>query len=67
MVPPDVLPDCFPEFRSHMDNCRFSDCAHLSEPDCAVRAALDREEIAPSRYESYAQLRAEAEATFPRW
>jgi ribosome biogenesis GTPase len=67
MVPPDVLPDCFPEFRPHMDNCRFSDCAHLSEPDCAVRAALARAEMALSRYESYTQLRAEAEATFPRW
>jgi ribosome biogenesis GTPase len=33
--------------------CRFRDCTHRHEPDCAVRAALARGELAPSRYDSY--------------
>lgn len=67
MVPPNELPDCFPEFRPVMDNCRFSDCAHLAEPGCAVRAAVERGYIAESRYDSYVKLRMEAIETFPRW
>jgi ribosome biogenesis GTPase len=67
LIPPAELPHCFPEFRPHMDRCRFNDCAHLAEPDCAVRQALERGEISSARYESYAKLRAEAEQTFPRW
>jgi ribosome biogenesis GTPase len=67
MVPPEELPDCFPEFRPHLDDCRFSDCAHMAEPGCAIQAAVEAGEIHELRYESYAQLREEAEATFPRW
>ena len=67
MIPPEELPDCFPEFRPHLDECRFNDCAHLQEPGCAIREAVEEGEIAASRYDSYAQLRAEAEETFPRW
>jgi ribosome biogenesis GTPase len=67
MVPPEELPDCFPEFRPHLDRCRFSDCAHMAEPGCAIQAAVEAGEINELRYESYVQLREEAEATFPRW
>lgn len=37
--------------------CRFLDCQHLREPDCAVRAALERGALHPRRYESYRRLR----------
>ena len=47
---------CFPEFRPHIGNCRFDDCAHLREPGCAVLVALENGEIAPSRHESYRRL-----------
>jgi ribosome biogenesis GTPase len=67
LVPPDELPHCFPEFRPHLGECRFADCAHIAEPDCAVRAAVERGEINPSRYESYVKLRAEATEAWPRW
>lgn len=67
MVPPNELPDCFPEFRPFMDNCRFSDCAHMAEPGCAVRAAVEADHIDALRYESYVKLRLEAVETFPRW
>jgi ribosome biogenesis GTPase len=61
-IDPAALDACFPEFRPYLGACRFGrSCTHRHEPDCAVRAALARGEIAPSRYESYRILRAEAE------
>jgi len=41
--------------------CRFGDCAHRTEPGCAMRAALDAGTLEPERWESYVKLRAEAE------
>ncbi len=67
MIPPNELPHAFPEFRPYLGQCRFSDCAHLKEPGCAVLAAVERGEISPARYNSYVKLRAEATETFPRW
>lgn len=67
MIPPTELPHCFPEFRPHLGECRFSDCVHLSEPDCAIRVAVGEGQIDPTRYSSYTKLRAEATATWPRW
>jgi ribosome biogenesis GTPase len=67
MIPPSDLPHAFPEFRPHLGECRFGDCAHLKEPDCAVREAVETGEISPARYESYVKLREEATETFPRW
>ena len=46
----------FPEFAPYIGKCRFNDCAHLNEPDCAVRAALERGDIGKSRYSSYKRL-----------
>lgn len=67
LVPPDELPYCFPEFEPYMGKCQFNNCAHLTEPGCAVRAAIEQGEIYPSRYESYVKLRAEATESWPRW
>ncbi len=36
--------------------CRFADCKHLREPDCAVKTAVDDELISARRYESYKRL-----------
>ena len=36
--------------------CRFGNCTHTNEPDCAVREAVENAKIAPSRYESYLSL-----------
>lgn len=46
----------FPEFAPYINRCRFTDCAHLKEPGCAVREALARGEIGQSRYSSYVRL-----------
>ena len=46
----------FPDFGSFIGKCRFDDCSHRKEPDCAVRSAVDAGEIETSRYESYLRL-----------
>jgi ribosome biogenesis GTPase / thiamine phosphate phosphatase len=55
-VPADRLDYCFPEFRPHIERCRFGDCRHVREPDCGVRDAITRGEISTARYESYLML-----------
>lgn len=49
----EKLEDCFPEFSLYTNECRFIGCAHINEPDCAVKEALSENKIAESRYESY--------------
>ena len=46
----------FPDFGSYIGKCRFDDCSHRKEPDCAVRAALEAGDIQPTRYDSYLKL-----------
>lgn len=60
-LPAAELDACFPEFRPFLGACRFGDCAHLTEPECAVRTAVDAGDISRARYESYAKLRGELE------
>jgi ribosome biogenesis GTPase len=50
------LVDFFPEMAALAPDCRFHNCSHLNEPDCAVQAALDNGTIAASRYHSYRQI-----------
>lgn len=52
----DELADCFREFEPYIGDCRFIGCAHYKEPNCAIRAAVERGDIAPSRYESYVTM-----------
>jgi ribosome biogenesis GTPase / thiamine phosphate phosphatase len=46
----------FPEFKSLIPHCRFSNCTHVHEPECAVRHAAELEKIHPARYESYLSI-----------
>ncbi|HMN05507.1 MAG TPA: ribosome small subunit-dependent GTPase A [Flavobacteriales bacterium] len=59
---PDVIVDQFPEFLALRGECRFGNCTHTNEPGCAVLAALDEGEIAPSRYDSYVDMVQNAES-----
>ena len=43
----------YPEIGRYAGRCRYDNCRHLAEPDCAVKAALKRNEISESRYDSY--------------
>jgi len=55
-LPASSLDQCFPEFKTFLGECRFQDCDHMTEPGCAVRAALERGDVSASRYESYLKL-----------
>lgn len=55
-VPVEALADCFREFRPLLDHCRFRNCRHHDEPDCAVQAAADEDRIDPARLKTYRQL-----------
>ena len=46
----------FPDFAPYLGRCRFRDCAHLKEPDCAVTQALREGKLQPTRYDSYVRL-----------
>jgi ribosome biogenesis GTPase len=59
-IEPRELGVAFREFREPMQRCRFADCTHRDEPDCAVRAAVDEGRIAASRYASYRRILADA-------
>jgi ribosome biogenesis GTPase len=61
-VEPEELDGYFVDIRLHVAGCEFSDCTHLHEPGCAVRAAVARGEIAETRYDSYRRLRLGDEA-----
>lgn len=62
-VDPANLALAFPEFRSRIEHCRFADCRHRSEPECAVLRAVEEGEVDADRYQSYLQLLAAAEAS----
>jgi ribosome biogenesis GTPase len=46
----------FPEFFKLKDQCKFNNCLHKEEPHCAIKKALENNEIAWSRYESYLKI-----------
>ena len=46
----------FPDFAPFLEDCQFHDCSHRAEPNCAVRAAVERGEVQQSRYDSYLRL-----------
>lgn len=56
----EELPYAFREFREYLGECRFANCAHVKEQNCAVRAAADEGKISRSRYESYLRMFEEA-------
>ena len=52
-VAKEELKTLFPEFAPYESKCPFKDCSHIKERECAVRAAVEEEKIAQSRYNSY--------------
>jgi ribosome biogenesis GTPase len=50
------LTQSFREMREPALRCRFADCTHVQEPDCAVQAAVAEGRIAPSRYAGYRKI-----------
>lgn len=46
----------FPEMLSLIDQCKFNNCLHISEPSCAVKEAFDKGEISFTRYKNYIEI-----------
>jgi len=53
------IAQCFPEFRPLIHDCRFADCTHTVEPECAIKEAIRHGAVGGGRYESYVKLREE--------
>ena len=56
------LAAAMPEFVPLLGHCRFNDCRHLAEPDCAIRASITAGAIDAARHAFYAELVAELDA-----
>jgi len=55
-IEPEELSNYFPEFLKLKPNCKFNNCVHINEPQCAVKDALEEGVIAPERYNSYLSI-----------
>ncbi|WP_249869828.1 ribosome small subunit-dependent GTPase A [Oceanobacillus saliphilus] len=63
----EELTDCFPEMRAIKENCKFRGCMHHKEPKCAVKEAVENEEIPRFRYEHYLSFLEEIQDRKPRY
>ena len=52
----EEIGDYFPEFFKLKQDCKFNNCLHVQEPKCAVKEALEKDEVSYSRYRSYLQI-----------
>jgi ribosome biogenesis GTPase len=58
----EALGDVFEDIEQLALQCRFADCAHATEPGCAVKAALADRSLEPARFQSYRKLQRELRA-----
>lgn len=56
-IEPEEVDGYFPELRKLVPDCKFSNCKHIHEPGCAVKAAVEDGRVHPERYESFIRLR----------
>ena len=59
--------DYFPEIRAYNNQCRFDNCIHWHEPDCAVRQAVAEGRIAESRYMNYLSILTDDDMKVADW
>ncbi len=60
----EEIGDFFPEFFKLKQGCKFNNCSHIQEPNCAIKNGLETEEISFSRYRSYLQILEDEEEHF---
>ncbi|WP_445385674.1 ribosome small subunit-dependent GTPase A [Robiginitalea sp. IMCC44478] len=60
----EEIGDYFPEFFALKSECKFNNCLHLDEPNCAIKKALEEDRISWSRYRSYLQMVTGEEDTY---
>ena len=58
------LSDYFLEFLALKGKCKFHNCIHINEPDCAIKKALERGDIAKSRYKNYLNMLEEEQESY---
>lgn len=63
-IEPDELDAYFADIEPYVLDCKFSNCTHTDEPDCAVRRAVEQGAIAKWRYRNYLELREELRDTY---
>lgn len=63
----EELTSCFPEFERLSEGCKFRGCLHIKEPKCAVKTALEKNQIPTYRYEHYQQFLQEILDRKPRY
>ena len=63
-IEPEEVDGYFPELRTLVADCQFSNCTHIHEPGCAVMDAVKTGSVHPERYESYVRLRLGEEDEF---
>ena len=51
-----TLAERIPDFQDYLHECRFNDCIHVKEPDCAIRNACEQGNIKKERYEHYLEI-----------
>jgi len=66
-IEPRELASCFPDLRPFIGQCRYTDCRHVTEPGCRIRAAAEAGEIQQDRLESYVVLLSELESAPAEW
>jgi len=52
----EEIAERFPEMRELMPNCKYNNCTHIHEPDCAVLKALSKGNLSKTRYENYLNI-----------
>lgn len=57
---PEEIPLMYPDLKKYSDGCRFTGCLHVSEPDCAVKEAVENGSINRERYARYVKIINEA-------
>lgn len=53
---PEQVTRGFVEFRDYLGSCKFRDCSHDNDPGCAIRAAVERGDIAEERFDNYHRI-----------
>lgn len=55
-IPKNEISHYFKEMQGYIGQCKFNDCMHVNEPDCAIQKALEQNEISASRFASYLSM-----------
>ena len=58
------LGDYFTEFFKLKPQCKFNNCLHINEPNCAVKLALEKGEVSTSRYKNYISMLEQDDESF---